>query len=122
MKTVGKGCAVIVGVILIIALAVGVGFAGREFNWWLRKDNTDRQTKINDQSYSRQTALKDTVMNDAKEISRIDVALTQPGANTVALNGQRKAIVSDMCDAAGSLTGKVKLSVSAQTLITQECI
>jgi len=122
MSAIGKVFVGIGIIVVAVAVTVGVAIGGRELGWWLKADNTNRQTKIENLSYSHQTALKDQVLNDAKDIGKIDAAI--PFASPeykVTLKGQRIAIVADMCDAAGSLSGTVNLSASAESLVNQEC-
>ena len=101
----------------VLAVAVYLGV------WWLRKDSVNRTAEINEDSYGRQVALVDEVLDAANDINRVDVAIANASPEQAgALQGQRQALVETMCDAYGRITGKVNLTPSAQTLITKECL
>lgn len=92
--------------ILAIALVVGLFFLG----FWIKSYSTNRDAQILQQTYGRQNALVEQILDDIKD------------ANTPAIPaGQRIAIVDQICDAAAKLTGSIALPQSAQTFIFTEC-
>lgn len=118
MNTAKGIAAALVATALVIALGIGLW----HLDWFVQEKNVDKQTGIEDRSLSRQTALVTRVTNDATEIARIDVRVADSPEVKASLTAQRKAIVVDMCDAAGRLTGKVALSIGAQDLVDGECL
>lgn len=97
----------VVGFVAVIAL-VGVG--GYLGGWWLTEDSVNRQARIDQDSYSRQNALVEQILDDVREAEDPNV----PPA-------QRTAIIDQICDSAAKLTGAIDLPFSTQTFITQEC-
>lgn len=94
------------GVALVCAIGVG-GYVG---GWWIREDSVNRQARINQDSYSRQNALVEQVLDDIAEAQGPAIP-----------NPQRLALIDQVCDSASKLTGSIELPRSAQTFIAQEC-
>ncbi len=103
---------VILGLLAAAILAV----AAWQLGWFVEAKNTDRRTQVNDLSQGRQQALTSKVLRDIRTVRDID---TQEQTEAVA--AQRVAIVDDICDSAGLLSGSVTLPTSAQDFINQEC-
>ena len=98
--------AVIGVVIVVVVAAVGI-YLG---SWWLTRDVTDRDATVRQQTYGRQNALVEAILDDIREA---EAPATPPE--------QRVAIVNIICDNAGKLTGSNELPRHAQTFINQEC-
>lgn len=96
----------VVGVVVVVALAI----AGWQLNWFVKSKDVNRNAQILNNSYGRQTALVDAIN---KEL----VDAQTPGLP----DGQRKAIVAQLCDNAGHLTGTITLSLVAREFIAKEC-
>ncbi len=96
-----------IGVVNLVVLIVVGGYLG---GWWLKKDAVNRTSKINQDSYGRQNALVEAVLDDYREAT--DQAL--PPA-------QRQAIIIQLCDNAGKLSGSIDLPFTIQTFIDTEC-
>lgn len=94
---------VLVVCVLVIALYLGV--------WWLRRENTDRQARVNQRTYGRQNALVEQILDDIAEAENPAI----PAA-------QRVAIVDIVCDSAAKLTGSIALPPNAARFIEQECM
>lgn len=93
---------VIVTVALLVCLYLGV--------WWLRRDTTDREAQILQQTYGRQNALVEQILDDIEEAEDPNIPLSQ-----------RAALVDIVCDSAAKLTGSIELPNYAQTFVLQEC-
>ena len=105
-------------VILIVAIAIG----GWQLKWWLAEETTNRTTGIANESLARQQARVDETLDKAATIADIDVqiSLVTPEQATV-LVAQRRAVVSQFCDAYGGLTDRLTVPTSVVTLSQQEC-
>ncbi len=103
MKNVG---AVLGGIALVVLIAVG----GWQGGWWLQKASTDRNARIQQDTYGRQNALVEQILDDIKDAETVGI----PPA-------QRKAIVGQVCDSAAKLTGSIQLSTNAQAFVAREC-
>jgi len=98
--------AVIGIVVTVVVVAVGI-YLG---SWWLVRDTTNRDAEVRQQTYGRQNALVEAILDDIREA---EAPATPPE--------QRVAIVNIVCDNAGTLTGSIELPRHAQTFINQEC-
>ena len=97
----------VVGIAVTVALvAVGI-YLG---SWWVMRDSTNRDAGIRQDSYGRQSALVEAILDDIREAD----APATPQA-------QRVAIVTIICDNAAKLTGSIELPYSAQNFINKEC-
>jgi hypothetical protein len=103
MKSVLKAA---VTTVAIAALAVGIYLGG----WWLTRDTTDRNARVLQQTYGRQNALVEQILDDIKDAET-------PGIPP----GQRQAIINQICNAAAKLTGTIELPISTTIYITKEC-
>jgi hypothetical protein len=97
-------------ILLAVIVAVAVIIGGYQLGWWLEKDSVNRRARINQDSYNRQNALVEQVLDDISEAQDPNL----PAA-------QRAAIVDQVCDSAAKLTGSIELPLSAQNFINQEC-
>lgn len=101
---------VIGGVVAALVLVVVIVIGGYQLGWWLKGNAVNRNAVIQQDSYGRQNALIEQVYNGIKE------------AETPAIPaGQRTAIISQVCDAAGKLTGSIQLTTSAAAFVQREC-
>lgn len=78
--------------------------------WWIQRDSVDRTARINQDSYARQNALVEQILDDVREANDPSI----PPA-------QRSALVDIICDSAGKLTGSVALPSYAARFVTEEC-
>lgn len=97
---------IVLGVILLAVVSVG----GYLLGWWIKEDSTNRTSRIKQQSYARQEALVDQILDDIAEAQ--DPAIP---------DAQRAAIVSQICASAAKVTGSIALPITATTFIAQEC-
>lgn len=118
MKALGTFGAVLLGLLVVAALAVG----GWKLGWWMQEESTNRRTSIANDSLARQQALVDEVTDKAADLRRIDVQVTTATPEqAAALNAQRAAIVDQFCSAYGGLTNRITVSASVAALASQEC-
>ena len=96
--------------VLVAVLIVVIGVGGYLGGWWLREDAVNRTAQINNDSYNRQNALVEQILDDITEAQDPSI-----------VSGQRIAIVSQICDSAGKLTGAISLSFSTEQFISEEC-
>lgn len=90
----------------VVAICV-VGYLGY---WWLRGNSTTREAQVQQNTYGRQNALVEQVLDDIRDAETVGI----PPA-------QRVAIVDQVCDAAAKLTGSIALPAHAAAFIAQEC-
>lgn len=103
MKQTTRTVAVVLAVVLILVLAYLGG-------WWLTRDSTDRRARVQQQTYGRQNALVEQILDDIREAEGPNVPVNQ-----------RQAVVDQICDNAAKLTGSIELSRHAQNFVNQEC-
>lgn len=104
--------------VLVVAILVG-GYLG---GWWLKKDITQREAGIREDTFARQTALADEVYTLYADVTRIDVQLLDATkGQRPPLEAQRVAFVERMCDAYGRLNGTVAVAASAESFAREEC-
>ncbi len=106
----GNAATVVLAVILAIVLIIGISIGGYMLGWWIKEDTVNRTAQINQDSYGRQVALVDQINDDIREASDPDIP-----------KAQRQAIVNQICESAGFLTGKVQVSAPAANFIATEC-
>lgn len=103
MKRTGE---TLIAITLIVALCVAL-YLGV---WWIRRDTVNRDASIRQDTYGRQNALVEQILDDIREADRPNVPANQ-----------RVAIVDVICDSAAKLTGSIELPINARTFIAQEC-
>ncbi len=101
-----KAASVIVISFVCIALSVGI-YLG---SWWLREDSTDRNAQILQNTYGRQNALVEQILDDIEEANEPNIP-----------DSQREALVDIVCDSYSKLTGSIQLPRYASSFIAQEC-
>ncbi len=97
---------VVVTLVLIIAVVVG----GYQLGWWLKEDSVNRNAQINQDSYNRQNALVEQILDDIREVEQGGLP-----------DSQRKAIIAQICDSADKLTGTVPVGANAEQFIAVNC-
>lgn len=97
-----KGFAALL-VLLAAGAAVLVGLY--QGGWWLKEDAVNRTSSINNDSYARQTALQEELIDKYRTVSDIDVQLTTATAEQEpALKAQRQAVLNQFCLAHAQFT------------------
>jgi hypothetical protein len=79
-----------------IGLCIGLYFGG----WWLTNDSTNRNAKINQNSYNRQNGLETAILQQMVDYSRLD-------------DGDQKTVVGDkICIEISQLKNPLPIIVS----------
>lgn len=112
MSAFGKVAAVIGTVVAVIILSI----AAWQLDWFVKEKNTDRQTQVTNNSIGRQQAIQSAVLRQIATVRDIDTQEQTPE-----VIAQRKAIVTEICENAGMLTGSLTLPASAVEFTSQEC-
>jgi hypothetical protein len=105
MQTLKSALMVILSVLMIALLSVGVFYLG----WWIKEFAVNRNAEINQDSYGRQNALVEQILDDIGEAE-----------GNIPPN-QRVAIIDGVCDSASKLTGTIELPFNAQQFIQENC-
>jgi hypothetical protein len=96
---------VIVALVVTVALVVGLFFLG----WWIKEFAVNRNAEIRQDSYGRQNALVEQILDDIAEAE-----------GNIPPN-QRAAIIDGICDSEAKLTGSIELPLNAQSFIKENC-
>lgn len=108
----------VIATLAVAALLIGIWHLG----WFVEERNVDRRAGINNQSYARQSALQEEVLDKYRTVTDIDVQLAQASEDDrAALAAQRAAVVDQFCDAYNQLTDSAVVSDRVQSFATQEC-
>lgn len=108
----------IAAIIVIVAIIVG-GYLG---GWWLREDAINRDSAINNDSYARQTALQEELIDKYGTVADIDVQLTTATDEQAGpLRAQRTAVLNQFCLAYSQYTGTVSLPDTVYAYAEREC-
>lgn len=108
MSSFGKGLAIVLVPLAIIAVVVG-GYLG---GWWLKADSTDRQVEIDNRNTGTQTAWRDEAENEVQRF----LTLPDEPANQAA----RASLRDGACDLIGRLSDPYVTDQLAD-FQTQEC-
>lgn len=105
------------------ALALGILAVGAyQLGWWIKEDSVNRTAEIRRDSFERQETLRDELVDQADDIARVDVQLTNPtlpDETGAALRGQRAAMVRQLCSLAADITGDTTPTIDR--IIAEEC-
>lgn len=105
MKTFKSVISVILITFFSVAAIIGLFFLG----WWLKEYAVNRNAEINQDTFGRQNALVEQILDDIGEAE-----------GNIPPN-QRIAIVDGICDSAAKLTGTIELPFNAQRFIQENC-
>lgn len=116
-----RGCAMVVGAILLaLLLAVGIFFGGRELGWWLKADNTNRQAHIDRSNFAFQQTLRDQVTQHISDYQNMRAELSQPGIDNAGVSAQMHATANVICQEAIQITGD-PLPADQQAWVSANC-
>jgi hypothetical protein len=104
-KVLSTTAGIVVAVTLSAAILVGLFFLG----WWIKEYAVNRNAEIRQDSYGRQNALVEQILDDIAEAE-----------GNIPPN-QRAAIIDGICDSEAKLTGSIELPPSAQQFIRENC-
>ncbi len=96
---------VILAIFVTLALVVGLFFLG----FWIKEYSTNRNAQILQDTYGRQNALVEQILDDISEAEG-DIP-----------PNQRIAVIDGICDSAAKLTGSIQLPLNAQRFIQENC-
>lgn len=104
---------------IVALILVGLFFGG----WWLREYAVNRSSEINNDSYARQTALAEEIIDLHKQITDLDVraAGDVTEKQKVLIGTQRAALVNNLCSAYDQTTGTVTIPPDILSFATKEC-
>jgi len=89
-------------VFLLIVLYLGY--------WWIREDSTERNAQIQQDTFGRQNALVEQILDDVREVQDPDIP-----------SNQRIAIINQICDSAAKLNGSIRLQPTTELFIMENC-
>lgn len=116
MQSIAKGIlAVVVGAGVLAGLWLG--------GWWLREQSVNRNSEINNDSYARQMALSEQIIDLYPQITDLDVRAAGDVTDeqkTLILT-QRAALVTNLCAAYDQTTGTVTLPSDIHAFAAKEC-
>jgi type II secretory pathway component PulM len=98
--------ATIGGLLLCVAIVIG----GWQLGWWLKDETVNRNAQILQDSYGRQNALVEQVLDDIREVE----AGNLPPQQVIAITAQ-------ICDSTAKLTGTIQLPQSAVAFTARNC-
>jgi hypothetical protein len=115
-RTVGM---IVGGIVLAVLIVVGLYFLG----WFLKEQAVNRNTAINNDSTARQSALANEVTDLHAQITDLDVTLAGDlnASQKGAVLTNRAALVDNLCDRYGQMTGKVTISPNVHAFASKEC-
>ena len=96
----------IIGFLLCIGIIIG----GWQLGWWLKSETVNRNAVILQDSYGRQNALVEQVLDDIREVE----AGNLPPQQVIAITAQ-------ICDSTAKLTGSIQLPQSAVAFTARNC-
>ncbi|PIR98113.1 MAG: hypothetical protein COT89_01095 [Candidatus Colwellbacteria bacterium CG10_big_fil_rev_8_21_14_0_10_42_22] len=102
-------------IVITIVTVIAVIFGAYIGIWWLNRDVVNREAEIRRDQYEVQETARDEVLRQAAQIEAVDVQLTNPTMTDdqkATLNGQRAAMVTQLCNVASSISGGVTAPVS----------
>lgn len=113
----------VLGVIGALVLLAVLGAGIWQLGWFIEEKNVDRRTGINNRSTARQLALQEEILDKYRDVTDIDVQLTEASdAREPALVAQRQAILDQMCDAWDQTTGSAILPDRIESYLLGECL
>lgn len=105
MNTIKNVASIILVTIVSVAVIIGLFLGG----WWLKEYAVNRNAEINQDTFGRQNALIEQILDDIGEAE-----------GNIPPN-QRIAIIDGVCDSAAKLTGTIELPFNAQRFVQENC-
>jgi hypothetical protein len=96
---------IILSVLLVLSIVVGLFFLG----FAIKEYSTNRNAQILQDTYGRQNALVEQILDDIGEAE-----------GNIPAN-QRVAIIDGICDSAAKLTDTIQLPFNAQQFVQENC-
>jgi predicted PurR-regulated permease PerM len=98
--------ATVTALVIVAVLAIG----GWMLYWFVLRESVNLRAEIRQESYGRQNALVEQILDDIEEAQEPDIPASQ-----------RIALVDIICDSAAKLTGSITLPTSAERFLEEEC-
>lgn len=115
----GKAIAAGIGVLVLIA---ALGFGAWHLGWFIEEANVNRSAEVNNDSFARQTALQEEIIDKYRTVADIDVQLsTATEDQKPALQAQRTAVLNQLCDAYFQSTGRVTIPSHITNYADRNC-
>lgn len=112
----------IMGGIAATAVAVVAIVGLYQLGWWAEEDAVNRRAEIADESFARQSALRDEALDYHETVLELDVALTGASeSQRPALEAQRANQLDRFCDSWGLLNSDIDLPRSVETYGEENC-
>lgn len=113
-----------IGLGILAAVAVA-GFLVASYlgGWWLREDAVNRTSQINNDSYARQSALADEIIDLHSQVADLDVRAAGDVTATQKelILTQRAALVENLCASYDQATGTTTVPADIHSFAAQEC-
>ncbi len=107
-----------------LALAAVALFGGWQLGWWFHGQNVNREARLSQRSYARQTSLRDDISTKLGAVHDITVQLADPAVTpqqAAALKAQRLSIVRIACQDAAQVNQVSDLAPDQQTFVGANC-
>lgn len=105
----------VVGALILVGMYQG--------GWWLKEDGVNRNSQINNDSYARQSALAEEIIDLHAQVTDLDVRVAgnvTAEQKTLILT-QRAALVTNLCEAYDQTTGTTTIPSDIHAFAAQEC-
>lgn len=111
-----------IGIILFLAIFVGIPVAGWQLHWWASKAATNNQARINSSSYSAQQSDITTISDNWNAIQSDDHdLLTAPAGLGPQIKASRLGSANNVCLYDTYLTGTIPLSPDIAAWVRANC-
>jgi len=124
MLTSRSGIKAALGAILGLALIAAIVLGGWQAGWWFKTQNTNREARLYQHQYGRQTALRDEVSRKLGSITDLTAQLADPSLGpdqVAALGAQRLAIGRVVCQDAEQINKVTDLPPDQQQFVSLNC-
>lgn len=116
------GIRVFFGVVIVGGLVAAAFVLMYLLNWWIFEDSVNREAEIRRDQFEIQETARDELVRQSVDLSELDVQIANPDLTDqqrAALEGQRTAIVRQICNVASDISGSVTPVVDE--IITTNC-
>lgn len=104
----------ILGWALAAILVLVIGIVGWQVGWWFTQQNTNRQDKVTRSSFGYQETFREQVTKNIGDVNDITVQIAgTKGAQQKALEAQRFAVLTQLCDSANKVTNGLPIAQEA---------
>lgn len=109
--------------VLAAVLVAGFLVASYLGGWWLREDAVNRTSQINNDSYARQSALADEIIDLHSQVTDLDVRAAGDVTATQKelILTQRAALIENLCTSHGQMIEINNIPADIHAFAAQEC-